>query len=286
MLRRRVPGQDVEDLAQTILCDALAANAMPADEEELRRWLIGIARHKIADFHRRAYRVTARTVGDEPLATCTTSPAAFEEREVLQRMLGEVRSRRDAETMEWLVREHGGERLTDIAEENSLGADVVRQRVSRLRRALRAAAAGLVILVAGAAAYALTHERVAIQPERISVEAPAVVRKPPILVELQGDWVVQGLRPDHELTANEQKLADSYSKSAKLHIEGDQATIRAGAFTETWRVTDGDGEHELRIGPDRVTVTIRRDRSGPHVDLRLAGHPRLSGIATLRRPIF
>ena len=53
LLRRRVPGQEVDDLAQTILCDALASSSIPSDPEEMRRWLIGIARHKIADYHRR-----------------------------------------------------------------------------------------------------------------------------------------------------------------------------------------------------------------------------------------
>lgn len=303
LLRRRVPVQEVDDLAQTILCDALAAGSMPTDEEELRRWLVGIARHKIADYHRRASRTAARSEGDAPLATCATSPAAFEEREVLHQLLGEVRSRRDAETMEWLVREHGGERLTDIAEENALPAPVVRQRVSRLRRALRSrwgVAAGLLLLLAGAAAYALTREKVAIAPDApIVLEAPATANPvapapaPAILEDVQGDWVVQTLRPDHEVSAADQKLVDRYLKTAKVHVEGERVTLRAGRFAEVWTAIGSEGG-ELRLASEagaseRVNVNVRdarAARAGAEVEVRIEGHPRLSGVIVLRRPIY
>jgi hypothetical protein len=39
--------------------------------------------------------------------------------------------------LEWVVREHLGEQLQDIAKENELSSEQVRQRVSRLRRQLR-----------------------------------------------------------------------------------------------------------------------------------------------------
>src|SRR5687767_10059117 len=55
-VRRRVPPADVDDVVQTILCDALAAERAPTEREELRRWLVGIARHKVADLHRKGTR--------------------------------------------------------------------------------------------------------------------------------------------------------------------------------------------------------------------------------------
>src|SRR5690349_15785644 len=58
-VRRRVPATDVDDVVQTVLCDALAAQGRPTDEEELRKWLLGVARHKVADHHRRAVREPA-----------------------------------------------------------------------------------------------------------------------------------------------------------------------------------------------------------------------------------
>src|SRR6185437_12775723 len=55
-VRRRVPPSDVDDVVQTVLCDALTAPGRPRDAEGLRRWLLGIARHKVVDLHRRARR--------------------------------------------------------------------------------------------------------------------------------------------------------------------------------------------------------------------------------------
>src|SRR5687767_7282890 len=88
LLRRRVPPQEVEDIAQTVLCDALAAGNIPSDPEEFRRWLTGIARHKIADFHRRAARGRAHTagVGGDAAELVPALPSAFEEREVLENL--------------------------------------------------------------------------------------------------------------------------------------------------------------------------------------------------------
>jgi hypothetical protein len=36
LLRRRVPSQEVEDVAQTVLADALASPVIPTDPQELR----------------------------------------------------------------------------------------------------------------------------------------------------------------------------------------------------------------------------------------------------------
>lgn len=303
LLRRRVPGQEVDDLAQTILCDALASGSIPSDPDEMRRWLVGIARHKIADYHRRAARVNARSEGEAPLDTCATAPVAFEEREVLERLLDAIETRRDAETMEWLVREHGGERLADIASENGLPAPVVRQRVSRLRRALRsrwAGAVGVLLLFLGAAAAlgvsgirGADHPAPAVTPivpDRAVPTEPIEAPPPPVMQEVQGDWVVQSVRPDRELTANEKKFVDLYSKNATMHIEGRTITVKAGSYGESWKVSDVrghrvslDGEHGT---PEVADVTIHHERSGDLLELRLPNHPRLAGKLLLKRPIY
>ncbi|MFO0734303.1 MAG: sigma factor [Labilithrix sp.] len=305
LLRRRVPGQEVDDLAQTILCDALASSSIPSDPEEMRRWLIGIARHKIADYHRRAARTKARSEGEAPLATCAASPVAFEEREVLDQLLGAIESRRDAETMEWLVREHGGERLADIASENGLPAPMVRQRVSRLRRALRsrwAGAVGVLVLFLGiAAALGVSRSRSVEQPAPavtpIVPDRPVPTTKPeelpppsPLLDQAQGDWVVQSVRPERELSAGEKKLVDTYSKSATMHVEGGTITVTANAFKETWHVTSVEGHHvtlDCEHGEKEVAdVVLRQDRAGSQLELRLPHHPRLAGKLVLKRPVY
>ncbi len=56
VVRKRVPEPEVDDLVQTVLCDAVASRSLPDEPEQLRRWLVGIARHKVADFHRKRSR--------------------------------------------------------------------------------------------------------------------------------------------------------------------------------------------------------------------------------------
>src|SRR5258705_522792 len=51
-VRRRVGPSDVDDVVQTVLVDALAAADRPEEGEALRKWIIGVARHKVADLHR------------------------------------------------------------------------------------------------------------------------------------------------------------------------------------------------------------------------------------------
>src|SRR5262249_39958369 len=54
--RWRGPRPDVGDGVQTVFVDALAASERPTEPAELSRWLLGIARHKVVDRHRRATR--------------------------------------------------------------------------------------------------------------------------------------------------------------------------------------------------------------------------------------
>jgi DNA-directed RNA polymerase specialized sigma24 family protein len=129
-VKRRVQPADVEDVVQTVLCDALAAERVPNEISELRRWLIGIARHKVADVHRKTKR--------EPpaeLPELVAPPAPIEERELAQWAERQAPATRDAkQTLDWMAREGEGEKLESIAAEEKVPAARVRQRVSRLRR--------------------------------------------------------------------------------------------------------------------------------------------------------
>lgn len=305
MLRRRVPPQEVEDIAQTVLADALAAPTVPTDPEELRRWLTGIARHKIADYHRRIARAHVFGSDAEPDESLgATSPAAFEEREVLHALLGEQRSRREAETMEWLVREHAGERLADIASENGVPAPVVRQRVSRLRRALRSrwtGVLGLVAILAGLSALGLAaydpREAIAPDPSTDVAFGPAVpASASPVDVlarEAEGDWVVQTVTPNRPLSAAEKRLVDTEAKGAKVHIRGKRIELEAPGFKTSWRITSmkktAQGARVGLVGEsgkvDTADVVFRRDGAGPRLDVTLH-HARFGGTVSLRRPVL
>jgi DNA-directed RNA polymerase specialized sigma24 family protein len=144
MVRRRVPSSEVEDLVQSVLCEALAAGSIPPDRSEISRWVMGIARHKVADYHRGAGRRTRLedpTPGEDGRLAAVegviVDPA--EERDLLRRVLAASEgSAERVRMLEWMVREHQGDCLARIAEEERLPAPVVRKRLSRFRSQLRA----------------------------------------------------------------------------------------------------------------------------------------------------
>ena len=148
-VRRRVPALDVDDVVQTVLCDALAAEGRPGSPEELRRWLIGLARHKVADFHRRGVREQA-----SELPEIAAAPPPLEARALARWAEEQAASTQEAkQTLAWMAREGEGEKLETIAAEERVPAARVRQRVSRMRRWMKerwlaelAAVAALAIL--------------------------------------------------------------------------------------------------------------------------------------------
>jgi RNA polymerase sigma factor (sigma-70 family) len=129
-VRRRVPSSDADDVVQIVLLDALGAAGRPDDPRELLRWLYGIARHKVADYHRRAHREPPSELPD-----IEAGPEPIEARELVRWAEEQVGGARDAkETLRWMAREGEGEKLESIAAEEQVPAARVRQRVSRMRR--------------------------------------------------------------------------------------------------------------------------------------------------------
>jgi DNA-directed RNA polymerase specialized sigma24 family protein len=325
LLQRRVPRQDVEDVAQTVLCDALAARTMPSDPEELRKWLTGIARHKVADFHRHSARTNARMSSAAPEAIASGAPA-LEEREMLKTLLEEPRTRRDAETMEWLVREHDGERLADIAAERGISPLVVRQRVSRFRRALRSRWSGLFALVAlvgglSAIGIASYDGRAAIAPEPTladALQSPASATPPArkltrLSQELDGDWTLQTITPNRPLSPVEKGIVDVESRSLTLHIAGKEVEAKSRSFSIAWRVAAieevpgaGAGSstaqapktYRVRLEPRTppaardgepsltYTADVTLRRDAQGPRLDVVLRGRFGGTVSLRRPIF
>jgi len=135
-VRRRVPASEVDDLVQTVLVDALAAASPPDEEAAFKRWLMGVARHKVADHHRRKKRQpTTAELGEHIEGERPPLDARDLSRWAERQTDG---SDDDARTLEWMAREGAGEKLAHIAEDEALPATMVRQRVSRLRRFMRA----------------------------------------------------------------------------------------------------------------------------------------------------
>ncbi len=132
MVRRRVPESEAEDIVQSSLAEALASERAPAEMDSLRRFVWGIARHKVADFYRRARRERL----DVPEMEGEGAPHS--EHDLLRWAARELPDGKDAEqTLQWMLREGEGEKLEAIAEAENVPAPRVRQRVSRLRKHLR-----------------------------------------------------------------------------------------------------------------------------------------------------
>lgn len=132
MIRRRVPESEVEDIVQSTLADALASPNAPADSDSLRRWIFGIAKNKVVDYHRRAGRETFE------MPEVAGKPAPHAEADLLRWAERHLPPGDESKTtLDWMLREGEGEKLEWIAETERLPATRVRQRVSRLRRHLK-----------------------------------------------------------------------------------------------------------------------------------------------------
>ncbi len=184
MVRRRVPAADVDDVVQSTLADALSAEAPPDEPERLRRWVFGIARHKIVDAHR-ARRREVLEEPEEAAAALSYAPAAGDADEhvdasdLLRWAERELPDGAEARaTLGLMLREGDGERLEHLAAEASLPAATVRQRVVRLRRHFRArwafqAAVLIALLLGGLLYYAAFSGRVRMAIHPILGAAPS-----------------------------------------------------------------------------------------------------------------
>jgi DNA-directed RNA polymerase specialized sigma24 family protein len=168
MVRGRAAEADVDDIVQATLADALAGASAPEDPAELRKWVFGIARHKIVDHHRRASRVEL----EDSLPEVEATSAPHGANDLLRWVKNELPDDEGAKkTLEWMAREADGDDLESIAAEENLPAPRVRQRVSRLRRLLRerwAIAMAVVTLVVIAGGISLWRGRLASTPPMAS----------------------------------------------------------------------------------------------------------------------
>lgn len=228
MVARRVPADATEDVVQAVLCDALVAREVPSIET-VPRWLFAIARHKVADFHRRRRRHET----DEAIEAVASDP--IEERDLIEHAKAIAPDQR---AFEWIVRAEEGATLAEIAEEEDLPAPVVRQRVSRLRRALRTA-----LLAAAALTLALL---VASSRERV----PRIGADPIAPIGLDGTWHVVFV----ECAPGAPRACET-ARGMRVRIEGNTATIG----TLNLDIADALREYHAHVETTNATIRIDSD---------------------------
>lgn len=278
MVHRRVPRQDADDVLQAVLCDALAAQKVPDDAEEIMRWLMAIAKHKVADFHRRAGRERASSDLE------VRSPFdPVEERDLLARVAASEASGSAGETLRWAVREWTGVPLSEIALEAELPAEVVRQRVSRLRRRLRAKwlVAALALLWVGSTARLFGRsEHPASVAEEVALTADDgtrhfdAARSAVAPLDLGGTWKMGEVVDDRKLTTAFKAFVVARAPLTSFEIANDSHTP-AGmdrilvhspvgdrqAFVR-WTEKGNAWKGELRFGTSKGSIEVRRDGEG------------------------
>lgn len=177
---RRVDASLVDDVVQATLAEALASRACPETEVEVRRFVHAIARQKIADVYRRRGR-DQRLV--DAAAPAPATPPLAAATDWIRWAEAELPPAPEARTtLGWLYRESEGETLAEIAARDLVAPDVVRARVSRLRRHFRARWVAVATLVVGGlwAWRAMRHPGRPAPPPAIQPELrPAPVPVPP-----------------------------------------------------------------------------------------------------------
>ncbi len=183
-VRARVPVNEVDDIVQSALAEALAAERAPDDDDGVVAWVHGIARHKVVDWFRRARREMPHDPQiAETVAAADSAPQSA--RDLLRWAAKELPNGDEhARTFEWMLREGAGEKLESIAADEDIPAPRVRQRVSRLRKHYRtrwAAALALLVAIGVVIVFALRKRpREEIAPLPSPVIVPSAPLPPPL----------------------------------------------------------------------------------------------------------
>jgi DNA-directed RNA polymerase specialized sigma24 family protein len=242
-VRARSAPDDVDDLVQSVLVEALASPHAPREAAALRPWLFGIARHEIVDAHRRRARAPLVDPADSAVATLESDEAPHEARSLARGAAARAgRSPEGLHTLRWLAREGDGDKLEAIAEEEAVPAATVRQRASRLRRLLREQWRVELALLAAIALVAGTLQWLDSGSEATRPLADHPAPAPSIAPEVA-------------------RASALRTRAALLLEAGDAAAARA-ALDEA-RAIDPDGERAPSVVALRTELLRRAERAAP-----------------------
>jgi DNA-directed RNA polymerase specialized sigma24 family protein len=184
-VRSRVPASEVDDIVQSALTEALAAERAPENADEVAAWVHGIARHKVVDWFRRSRREAPEDpFVTEAVAAVEAPPESA--RDLLRWAQDELpEGEENARTLGWLLREGEGEKLESIAVDEDVPAPRVRQRVARLRKhyrvrwAAQVAALTALLAIAVLLVFALRKKKEEIAPLPSPRAVPSAPQEPP-----------------------------------------------------------------------------------------------------------
>jgi DNA-directed RNA polymerase specialized sigma24 family protein len=280
VVRRRVPEREVDDVVQTVLCDALASDRAPDDEEQLRKWIVGITRHKVADFHRKGGRAKHVELPEDAVEGEEPPLSAREWVEWAEKQTeGNPEAQR---TLDWMAREGIGEKLAHIAEEEALPATQVRQRVSRLRRFMKQRWAAELAAVAAVVLLALVAWRLLRQEDPIAIPTPVPeVTDGPRVAEAK-----ELRRAAYEQCAAEnwQGCLDGLDSARELDAAGDAADSVQEARKQALEALEDQTNNDIapqKKGPDDSDGKGRKDdlKLGPKPTPKLAPPSKLEPSA-------
>lgn len=261
-IRRRVGPSEAEDVAQSVLCEAIGAAPPALPPADVPRWLSGIARHEVCDAHRRrarAARLAERAAGDP--AVLPSAPSSPEHHALLRAVVDDARTHDDGRVLEWIVREHDGERLQDIAEEVGVPAATLRKRISRFRRRVRDRwLVGLSVL----AVLGLFVATAARQDEHaMIVREPAAVTARAALERAQGTFRVVASEADPGSDPAAVAAARIELQDLRVTVRGRQVHVRSLGFQAGYTlVPEASGELSLRRGSRVIAVVTVLDDGG------------------------
>jgi DNA-directed RNA polymerase specialized sigma24 family protein len=271
---RRVPVSDVEDVVQETFCDALASGRAPVDPEELRRWLIAIARFKSVDARRAAARAQ-RNIDIE-----IEEPArANDDANLLLRWAERELPKGDAsqQTLNWMLREAEGEKLESIARESAMSATAVRQRVVRLRRFLRERW----LLSLTSAAVALILSLAYVHHVTGDHAAPATAVDARASEALIGHWQLTRFESDAPLAPSQMALVEGAIGSLSFDYDGRLLIAKLGA-SRAFGVQRGDGSTLDLLDEQGREFHLSYRVEGGELTVRIAS-PYWTGRAVLSR---
>jgi DNA-directed RNA polymerase specialized sigma24 family protein len=245
-VRRRGLSDSADDVVQTVLCDALAVEAVPDRASELPRFVTGIARNKVVDEQRRRARWRQAELPED-----LEGPRASDARELLRRIERDIVDPDERRALEWVMREHAGDSLYLQALEQALEPSTLRQRICRLRKSLRARYLGPLLVLALGLGGAWATQRTPPAP------SPAAVNE--ATAAYAGEWRVVAVTP-----------AKFSNLAQRVSVRGNRVVVHGSAGTSRELLITELAEQRAVLRSGRVEWAVRLEH--PSADrLRLSG---------------